>query len=435
MRNQNYFSNKFTVIVKNVLEFKKKTNHDEIVDRNIAKRIVCENYNTTNSIENHIVNTYLYYLKNNIKYRNDEIRTMVFIRALSISTINALEKSSAANNYRSTYIFEQVLTIIGENLDEVLTLDSNRKMLITECKRLIDILEEYFVSKPTNTLMNFGNSRLQGLTMNSETLNFHNRVYSKAISKTFSKQITSKDFVVDLTTNIIEHFENELYIINLHEKCGIILKALERQKQYLFDDIVIKIFRRIDKIDEVSYIFNFLNIPFIEFGQQCDAPEGIIPIYSYNEISVCFGYEIRLNVIYLITEILNRIFNSFDIYINYATIPEESRNRIVIGSFISIENTYSNISNPITPLEILNLDYNSLPKSEFLNRYPNTNETESGLCGIIIFENKHRDYEKECGFQYDDGISYNKYGGYNGWSDNAIDDAFEGDPMNTWNVD
>ena len=40
---------------------------------------------------------------------------------------------------------------------------------------------------------------------------------------------------------------------------------------------------------------------------------------------------------------------------------------------------------------------------------------------------------------YDDGDDYGnsgeKYGWYNGWSDDAIDDAFEGDPMNTWNVD
>lgn len=37
---------------------------------------------------------------------------------------------------------------------------------------------------------------------------------------------------------------------------------------------------------------------------------------------------------------------------------------------------------------------------------------------------------------YDDyGTSYEKYGGYNGYSDDVIDDAFEGDPMNTWNVD
>jgi hypothetical protein len=37
---------------------------------------------------------------------------------------------------------------------------------------------------------------------------------------------------------------------------------------------------------------------------------------------------------------------------------------------------------------------------------------------------------------YDEyGNSGEKYGWYNGWSDDAIDDAFEGDPENTWNVD
>ncbi|RYE28016.1 MAG: hypothetical protein EOP48_33965 [Sphingobacteriales bacterium] len=33
------------------------------------------------------------------------------------------------------------------------------------------------------------------------------------------------------------------------------------------------------------------------------------------------------------------------------------------------------------------------------------------------------------------GRSGEKYGWYNGWSDDVIDDAFEGDPENTWNVD
>lgn len=31
----------------------------------------------------------------------------------------------------------------------------------------------------------------------------------------------------------------------------------------------------------------------------------------------------------------------------------------------------------------------------------------------------------------DYGNSGEKYGWYNGWSDDAIDEAFEGDPMNT----
>lgn len=30
---------------------------------------------------------------------------------------------------------------------------------------------------------------------------------------------------------------------------------------------------------------------------------------------------------------------------------------------------------------------------------------------------------------------YDQYGGYNGWSDDAINDAFDGDPSATWNVD
>lgn len=35
----------------------------------------------------------------------------------------------------------------------------------------------------------------------------------------------------------------------------------------------------------------------------------------------------------------------------------------------------------------------------------------------------------------DYGSSGEKYGWYNGFSDDAIDDAFEGDPDATWNVD
>lgn len=43
-------------------------------------------------------------------------------------------------------------------------------------------------------------------------------------------------------------------------------------------------------------------------------------------------------------------------------------------------------------------------------------------------------------YYYDDdddnyGSSYSKYGGYNGYDDDTIDSAFEGDPEATWNVD
>lgn len=41
--------------------------------------------------------------------------------------------------------------------------------------------------------------------------------------------------------------------------------------------------------------------------------------------------------------------------------------------------------------------------------------------------------DNDSGDEY--GSSGEKYGWYNGFSDDAIDDAFEGDPENTWNVD
>ncbi|OYU56707.1 MAG: hypothetical protein CFE25_05635 [Chitinophagaceae bacterium BSSC1] len=52
-------------------------------------------------------------------------------------------------------------------------------------------------------------------------------------------------------------------------------------------------------------------------------------------------------------------------------------------------------------------------------------------------------YEEQASYDEEDfedpeddyGSSGEKYGWYNGFSDDAIDDAFEGDPMNTWNVD
>lgn len=49
---------------------------------------------------------------------------------------------------------------------------------------------------------------------------------------------------------------------------------------------------------------------------------------------------------------------------------------------------------------------------------------------------EYDDYEPSYGYDdYDEGPSYEKYGGYNGYDDDTIDSAFDGDPMNTWNVD
>ena len=47
------------------------------------------------------------------------------------------------------------------------------------------------------------------------------------------------------------------------------------------------------------------------------------------------------------------------------------------------------------------------------------------------FEDEDDDYEPMDGY----GTSGEKYGWYNGHSDDVIDDAFEGDPEATWNID
>ena len=69
---------------------------------------------------------------------------------------------------------------------------------------------------------------------------------------------------------------------------------------------------------------------------------------------------------------------------------------------------------------------------EFSGLFQNINYSDDGN-----FSYTHVDYELDDYYDnYDDyGGRFEKYGGYNGWSDDAIDNAFEGDPMNTWNVD
>jgi len=78
---------------------------------------------------------------------------------------------------------------------------------------------------------------------------------------------------------------------------------------------------------------------------------------------------------------------------------------------------------------------------------PNTSTLTEFISTLKInrhlFVKQDDEYEEDKDYQdYDDyndhddyGNDYEKYGGYNGWSDDVIDDAFEGDPENTWNVD
>lgn len=63
-------------------------------------------------------------------------------------------------------------------------------------------------------------------------------------------------------------------------------------------------------------------------------------------------------------------------------------------------------------------------------------EEPSVVLSDRIPEPKERNsYDYDSFYDDDDGGSYSKYGGYNGWDDNTIDEAFDGDPELTWNID
>ncbi|WP_439185871.1 hypothetical protein [Carboxylicivirga taeanensis] len=67
-------------------------------------------------------------------------------------------------------------------------------------------------------------------------------------------------------------------------------------------------------------------------------------------------------------------------------------------------------------------EYERIVKQEVQEYYNNKKERTNTET---IEPNNDNDY----------GTSYEKYGGYNGYSDDVIDDAFDGDPTATWNVE
>jgi hypothetical protein len=85
-----------------------------------------------------------------------------------------------------------------------------------------------------------------------------------------------------------------------------------------------------------------------------------------------------------------------------------------------------------------------IPENEFrMDPNENTEPKQNDESSVNIDQNQENEKDMEDSDFVDDGnetddeygSSGEKYGWYNGFSDDAIDDAFEGDPENTWNVD
>ena len=87
--------------------------------------------------------------------------------------------------------------------------------------------------------------------------------------------------------------------------------------------------------------------------------------------------------------------------------------------------------------------YNSFSNtSKKLNSWKNEFARSYKYIGHIKFPSfpssvttDYYDYGYDSCRDDDDEGPYSKYGGYNGWDDNTIDEAFDGNPELTWNID
>lgn len=86
-----------------------------------------------------------------------------------------------------------------------------------------------------------------------------------------------------------------------------------------------------------------------------------------------------------------------------------------------------------TIVKSLNLRFDDLGLEKIKE---NISKIDSGISINEIKKKPEHNYGNDENDDDDDyGNSYEKYNGYNDWSDDVIDDAFEGDPEATWNVD
>lgn len=294
--------------------------------------------------------------------------------------------------------------------------------------------------------------------------------------ETIIHNITKSDFLLLLKLLEIEDlFKNHPYSINLIDEGqhqlykslngkGNILLALKDLGLEDFPNISVALNGRCDESYKISYILSC----FSSFNIKCDLlhrpkENGKPDEYDLYEINVLIGHDNDLRTIYFIAFLLKNIYGNeeVDIYISYSTMPIDERKLICIGSYLMKCPNKINISRPIRLDEILEMNINNTESLKLNELFPNINPHSSGECCYLLdLENKSR-FDKfkwvyyrpnnyihtysdnhingsDQDDEYDETIhdsSYEKYGDYNGWSDQDIDEAFDGNPEATWNVD
>lgn len=203
-----------------------------------------------------------------------------------------------------------------------------------------------------------------------------------------------------------------------------IFKAIQLAGIFIGKDISIEVNDKINHFERIKKLFDNRGISY-----ECYTPSAGKP----KRFDLHFGIKTDYQDLYIIIAILKN-FGLQSVFLR----EEDDNNKVLVGSYITEFGLKKDDSEGINPNKILELPF-TLSTNEFLKEcfgFDKINENSSDSEEELFEDNDDYVGYEDNYYYYDDyGSSYQKYGGYNGYSDDVIDDAFEGDPMNTWNVD
>ena len=210
--------------------------------------------------------------------------------------------------------------------------------------------------------------------------------------------------------------------VEILEKIVLVAERLQSLGKIDFLSAEIKINTELPDSEVLMCAFKVLEIPYQSYTPES---KNLEDLYEANFVVGC---EVDLRVLYYLSFIAGEVYKGcLDIYIMYATEPEEWRKRrIYFGSYIATDKNFTNISRPINPSEITALDIDNIDWERFSILFPNENYSDDGRCVLIREERKidnfyndrsHRDYDRDNFEALTDG----QYGDYDDWRDGGGD--------------
>jgi hypothetical protein len=148
----------------------------------------------------------------------------------------------------------------------------------------------------------------------------------------------------------------------------------------------------LEHCESLKYAFNILGISYQVFSPSI----GVKP----DENNAIFDSDISPQVIYYLTYLLNKFFkeSNFCLYICYANSSDTRTLETLLGSYITHEKGFFNVSRRISTDEFLALDVNSLTSSSIHELFPNIKYDSSGECTTHVVN----DDDYDTGGNYDD---------------------------------